>query len=206
MIKGNGMPYIGGMIDHQWAFYLSSAENPLLKLLEIIWTRLSYRFNITAAIFGDDLEMEGANPFLLANMVNISGIKAWNIHYEPMSKKSLEKSNGNMEWKPTKITDEQHHVIDYLAQYGKLRIDKLNEWMKSIGKQVDEMDFVAELVKTKLVGTTSSLELVLLTEQCECVCLPELGFYAADNKTGKLDRWIARHYPKNKSNNQEENT
>lgn len=198
LIKGNGMPYIGGMIDHQWAFYLSSAEDPLLKLLEIIWTRLSYRFNITADIFGDDLEMEGANVFLLANMVNISGIKAWNIHYEPMSKKRLEESHGNIEWTPTKISNDQHHVIAYLAQNGKLRIDKLNEWMNLIGKQVDEMDFAAELTKTKLVGITSGFELVLLTEQCECVCLPQLGFYAADNKTGKLDRWVSKHYSKSK--------
>lgn len=194
LIKGNGMPYSGGMVDYQWAFYLSSSEDPLLKLLEIIWTRLSYRFNISCDLFGDDLELEGMNIFLLANLVNINRIRAWNVEYMPLKKDFLEQAHGNAEWEPTKITDEQHHVIAYLGKHGKLRIDKLNEWMDTIGLQVDEQVFVTELTATNLVGITGREELILLTEKCQCVCLPKLGFYAADNKSGKLDRWIEKHY------------
>lgn len=45
LIKSNGMPFASPLDkDGWWPFYVSSFENPLYFLLEIIWTRLHYMF------------------------------------------------------------------------------------------------------------------------------------------------------------------
>ncbi|QWJ06923.1 DUF6602 domain-containing protein [Bacillus mycoides] len=57
LIKLDAMPYVGFIDDNDfWNFYASSNQNPLLLLLEVIWTRLSYKYKINSSIFGEDLE------------------------------------------------------------------------------------------------------------------------------------------------------
>ena len=42
-------------------------------------------------------------------------------------------------------------------------------------------------------------EIKLLTDQCETVFVPGYGGCAADNKTGKLSRWVDKYMEDNKS-------
>lgn len=193
-VKGNAMPYIGAMKDGQWPFYLSSAERPLFKMLEIIWTRLSYRFELDPSIFGDDLQIEGLNGFLFGNMVNISGCRAWNFEYLPMKASELEQPFDNKEWEPVSITEEQHHVIAYLCKYESLPVLNINTWMSKIDNEVDIPTFVQELVQTGLVYVTEDNRLKLLTQRCQCIYIPGRGFIASDNKTGKLTRWYEKKF------------
>lgn len=189
LLKGDGMPYGSQMLDGQWAFYLSSSEAPILKFLEVIWTQLSYRFELPVEIFGEDLDTEGTNLFLKANIVNVGGFRGWNYEYVALSKKTLEKNIGNKEWEPVKLSTEENHVISYLCKYDKLRIDQINQKLDMIGKEVDLIEFIESLIKTGLVYQNGN-ELKLLTDQCQVVCIPGRGFYAADNKTGRLSRWV----------------
>ena len=59
LVKSNGMPYGGFFKENQWYVYNSSSNKPMLHLLEIIWSRLSYRYGLDSGIFGEDLEVEG---------------------------------------------------------------------------------------------------------------------------------------------------
>lgn len=188
LLKGDGMPYGSQIIDGQWAFYLSSSESPILKFLEIIWTQLSYRFELPVDIFGEDLVTEGTNLFLKANVVNVGGFRGWNYEYVALSKKTLEKNIGNKEWEPVELSIEANHVVSYLCKYNRIRVEQINQKLSSIGKEVNLEKFLESLIKTELVYKNGN-ELRLLTDQCQIVYIPERGFFAADNKTGKLSRW-----------------
>jgi len=196
LIKGNAMPYIGNMEDGQWNFYVSSPVSPIYKLLEILWTRLSYRFKLSSSIFGDDLELESVHYFLKCNIVNVNGFRGWNFEYTPLSKKVLEKEYDVEEWQPAKLTMEQHSVIWYLCEKGVLRIDQINNLLSN---PVDEKLFSQDLTKTGLVYIDRH-ELKLLTEACRCLILPDGNYYAADDKTGKLTRWAIRKMEELKKN------
>lgn len=191
LLKGDGMPYGSRLIDGQWAFYLSSSETPLQKFLEIIWTQLSYRFELSNEIFGEDLETEGTNLFLKANVVNVGGFRGWNYEYVTLSKKTLETNVGNRDWKPVALNMEENHIISYLCKYGKLRIDAINKELMVIGKKVDLSKFLKSIKMTGLVYLDVN-EIKLLTDQCQVVYIPEKGFFAADNKTGRLSRWTEK--------------
>ncbi|HNP95374.1 MAG TPA: hypothetical protein PKJ63_07085 [Cyclobacteriaceae bacterium] len=196
LVKGNGMPYISTLSDGKWPFYNSSSGKPILHLLELIWSRLSYRYNLDHGIFGDDLEVEGVNRFLSCNMVNVAGRRGWNFEYMDLSKKYFVSSIPSVDWEPVTLTLEQHHVIAYLCKYEFLRLTKINWWLSKIGAQVELDSFVAGMLETGLVYVDSHKELRLLTEHCQCMICPGVGFVGADNKTGKLTRWVEKRMGK----------
>lgn len=68
--------------------------------------------------------------------------------------------------------------------------------MSEIGKEVEVEPFVVSLLETGLVYVDSQKELRLLTENCQCIAVPGLGFVGADNKTGKLTRWLEKRLGK----------
>ncbi|MBA3966912.1 MAG: hypothetical protein H0X47_14300 [Nitrospirales bacterium] len=54
IIKANGFPYVTKLIDGMWPVLLSSRANPILLLIELIWTRLDYMFGIKN-LFSDEI-------------------------------------------------------------------------------------------------------------------------------------------------------
>ncbi len=196
LLKGNGMPYISPMDNGKWPFFNSSSGKPILHLLELIWSRLSYRFNLDAGIFGDDLEVESVNRFLSCNMVNVEGQRGWTYEFTDLPKSDFTSTMPTSPWEPASLTIEQHHVIAYLCKYSFLRLTKINAWMSEIGKEVEVEPFVVSLLETGLVYVDSQKELRLLTENCQCIAVPGLGFVGADNKTGKLTRWLEKRLGK----------
>ncbi|MDJ1505017.1 DUF6602 domain-containing protein [Xanthocytophaga agilis] len=194
LVKANCLPYAGRMTEYQWPFFLSSSENPLLKLLEIIWTRLSYKYKLSSEIFGDDLELEGMNAFLFANLVYIDGVRGWNYEYIKLTNNKLQKQKGNSEWLPVALSDAQHHIIAYLCKYNSIYIGKINRSLSSIQISVDTEVFVKEIIETGLVYKDGPT-LKLLTERCSCVYIPNEGYYAAENKSEQLTKWCDKRFP-----------
>lgn len=196
LLKGNGMPYISPMENNKWPFFNSSSGKPILHLLELLWSRLSYRFNLDAGIFGDDLEVESVNRFLSCNMVQVDGRRGWNYEYTDLPKNNFTSTMPSSAWEPVPLTNEQHHVIAYLCKHEFLRLTKISWCIDKIGKEVEVEPFVEGLVGTGLVYIDSCKELRLLTENCQCMSVPGVGFVGADNKTGKLTRWLERRIGK----------
>lgn len=196
LIKNNGMPYIAPMVDEQWLFYASSSKNPIYHLLELVWTRLSYMFEISSDIFGEDLELEGMNLFLSGNTVFVDGMLGWNYMYTNLSKDKLEEIeqlDEIQDWEPLKISEEIHYIIAYLAKNEKLLVTKVNTVLSIIGKQVDMDSFIDQLIETRLVGINGRKFLVLLTDECKCMVAPD-GYYAAEDKSGRFTRWAKKKF------------
>jgi hypothetical protein len=168
----------------------------MLQLIELLWTRISYKHKLDPAIFGEDLTLEGANLFITGNIVNVDGMRGWNFDYKNISRKSLQENDGNKDWEPVKLTIAQHHIIAYLCKYGKVRINRINQCLDMIGEVVETERFIQQLLDTSLVYIKNNKDLVLATQRCQAVITKD-GFFAADNKTGRLTRWFKKNYPTN---------
>ena len=193
IIKNNGMPFSGGLINGNWPFYTTNTRNPIYNLLEILWTRLSYKYKISSDIFGDDLTIDKANVFLLGNIVNCGGQVGWNIHYEGISQKTLSIEYDLDAWEPTQLTIEQHFIIAYLCNHEEILITKINEILKDIGKRVIIEDFIESITETRLVGIDGRKYLRLLTKECKCFFYNG-EYFAADDKSGRFSRWVFKNY------------
>ncbi len=76
LVKLNGHPYTAPMQGEWWPLIASSNENPLIFLLEFIWTRLSYRFPMPEW-FDADLGVEPLAPLLSAQAGTKDGKMGW---------------------------------------------------------------------------------------------------------------------------------
>jgi hypothetical protein len=194
ILKGKAMPYVGPMIDGQWAFYFSNSSNPIIHLLEMIWTRLSYRYDLSADIFGEDLVVDGLNTLLLCNMVNVDGMQGWNYEYVPTSKTELESFKDSLDWEPVKLSFEQHLIIFYLIHNSEVSTNEIGQLINADNTNFNLEAFVNELVDTKLVVVDTLNKMKLITEKCKTLFIPNDGFYAADDKTGRFARWYDKKF------------
>ncbi len=85
LVKSNGRPYLSPMRDGYWDFMLSTRVNPVLLMLEFIWTKLSLEFDIIMP-WGDDLELEALNEFLRAKPYIKEDQGGWMFKYDELIK------------------------------------------------------------------------------------------------------------------------
>ncbi|MES2277947.1 MAG: DUF6602 domain-containing protein [Bacteroidota bacterium] len=192
LIKGNAQPYVGPVIDGQWAFYFSHPSNPMVHLLEMIWTRLTYRFGLSSDIFGEDLEIDGLNTLFLANMVNVGGIQAWNLEYVPTSKERLEEEMIIRSWKPVSLTFPEFVLISYLINVGEIYVAKIKDLLDRENNSFDADVFIKPLIDSHLVVIDTIGKIKLATSECRVLHLKDKGFFAADDRSGRLSRWAAK--------------
>ncbi|RXJ00620.1 hypothetical protein DS745_11175 [Anaerobacillus alkaliphilus] len=89
LIKMNGIPFNGKIdSDNYWHFYGSYNEAPLLLLLEILWTRLAYKYKISPKIFGEDSTLQLIRPLIKAKGVEKPS-KGWLMQEIKFSRKQL---------------------------------------------------------------------------------------------------------------------
>lgn len=92
IIKNNGMPMGITLTNDEFYFpiLISSTGKPMYHLLELIWTRISYKFGISSNIFGDDFDIEAAHPFISCKERKIGDDNwGWEFMYHPLTRKQL---------------------------------------------------------------------------------------------------------------------
>ncbi|RWU10655.1 DUF6602 domain-containing protein [Pedobacter chitinilyticus] len=194
IIKNNGLPYILPMTEDQWIVYTSTFGNPMMHLIEVIWSRMCYMYGLNPEIFGEDLTVKGVNTFISTNVVNINGQRSWNFHYYSVPKQRLSKVSADRDWAPVKLDREQFRVIGYLCENGRLQVNRINACLRDYNLKVDEVSFVKDLTATGLVYLIDHQVIALATIRCQTVTTKD-GFFCADNNTGRLSRWVAKNYP-----------
>jgi len=192
IIKNNGMPFIvPKQNDNYWPFLATSSHNPLSFFLELIWTRLSYKFKLPMEIFGDDLDMEPAKRFLDGRVRKIGEKIGWEFNYFYLSNDVLKKHNTIEQWQPTELDETQFIIINELCVKSEIDIvdnKDLEKFVKT-GNYKSLNEFVEKLKETALV-TTINNKLTLLTDKCSCVILPDGRYIAGENKSGRLMNWV----------------
>ncbi|WP_316795300.1 DUF6602 domain-containing protein [Pedobacter agri] len=194
IIKNNGLPYTLPMTQDQWMFYTSTFGNPMRHLIEVIWSRMCYRYGLDPEIFGEDLTVKGVNHFLSSNVVNIDGQRSWDYHYYDVPKHRLSKVSADRDWEPVKLNREQFYIIGYLCENGELPINKINTCLQDFSLSVEESSFIRELTATGLVYIKDFKAIALSTLRCQAIKTQD-GVFCADNNTGRLSRWIKNKYP-----------
>ncbi|MEK4407565.1 DUF6602 domain-containing protein [Bacillus sp. FSL L8-0642] len=200
LIKLDAMPYPGFIDDKNfWNFYASSKQNPLLLLLEVIWTRLSYKYKIDSSIFGDDLESETFHPFISGKAIEINGKMGWECRYKYISQENLNDDPIKFNWEPEELTEHEVFIINWLCQHGVLDVNRpiFQNMLSSQGLLLE--DVILGLNEKGLTYFHNG-EFRLLIDECQIVIV-DGKWYAAENKTGRLKRWLMK---KTKSNNKEE--
>ena len=202
LIKLNGMPFCTPLNENNWwSFYSSSSYIPTNFFLEMIWTRLSYKYNLSSDIFGEDLIIEPINIFLDSHSKEYCGKLGWEYKYIFFNAKSL-KSHSHIEnWKPIEIDIAQHVIIAELCKYGEINLVTDKEFEKFVlaNGYSSLAEFLERLIKTGLVFVENSI-LKLLTDVCRCAVLPSGKFVAGEDKSGRFTNWLMKEIAKSKVN------
>ena len=90
------------------------------------------------------------------------------------------------------MSTEQHFLIANLCQHDKLRITKIGSLLQHFNKEIVVEELIASLIATELVYVEGYNELRLLTDHCKCYHIGNKKFVAADDKTGRLTRWLIK--------------
>ena len=190
LIKMNGFPYSAPMRSDFWDFYASSSTNPILLILELIWTRISHEINIEK-LWGEDLELETFSYFLSGKVLKKEDVYGWVYNYHELSKEELEKRKKVEEWEPTIVSQNQYIIFMQLCN-GETVSTSDTELKSFIEEEGDDFDtFIHSLLSTGLVALNKD-KLDLTTSECQCVILPDGRFAVAENNTGRFDRWIRK--------------
>ncbi|WP_156820436.1 hypothetical protein [Thioalkalivibrio thiocyanodenitrificans] len=197
LVKMNGYPYSAPMNSDFWNFYASSNANPILLILELIWTRLSYQINVEN-LWGDDLSIENFAPFLSAKIKTVGDLAGWEYKYTPISEDTLKERAAAGEWSPTIVSSAQFVIFNRLCNGAEESIDdkSLREYIEKEGEDFDH--FIESLTSTGLIALKDD-KLQLTTYECQCVILPDGRFAVADNNSGRLTRWINKQIEQNKA-------
>lgn len=202
MFKNNGMPFIVPIQeDSWWPFYASSSYNPTYYFLELIWTRLSYKFEqIPNEIFGEDLRMEPASRFLDCRVQKLEGHKGWEYNNILISDENLKANTEVAEWRPVEVDITQYEIISKLCDHEEIDLDADKDLKDFVleGGYLSLTDFLEKLKATGLVHIENK-KLKLLTDQCQCVVLPSGKFVAGENKSGRLSNWMMKEIAKSKA-------
>lgn len=200
MLKNNAMPFVAPVqSDNWWPFYVSSSHNPAYFFLETIWTRLSYRYELSSDIFGEDLKMEPATRFLDCRVQTLGELKGWEYNSRLISDKELKANTEALQWQPVTLDRTQYVIIEQLCNRGEINLDSDKDLERFVieGNYLSLADFLSKLMATGLVYIENK-KLKLLTDQCQCVMLPDGRSVAGENKSGRLTNWVMKEITKSK--------
>lgn len=194
LCKANGLPYVTNMTQGRWPVLLSSSANPVRLLLEYIWTRLDIQFAV-GDLWGEDLDMEVLNPFLLAKLEEKSGQYGWNFEFVDLSDEELAAEGSESEWEPVYLTEVQFEAMLRLINNQAVSLDdpKFVALLDQYG--VDPAEFREQMLQTSIVSFDGP-SLRLVPGQYDCVVLPTGEYITGDNQTGRLARWLRNHMDK----------
>ncbi|WKV72855.1 hypothetical protein AW27_015740 [Streptomyces sp. PCS3-D2] len=191
LVKANGRPFMTPLIDGWWPFYFSTPENPLRLLLEFIWTRLDELYGLGGEVWGEDLETEIARTLLSCRAAILDGRGGWQIQVHNAGDETLDVTSATERWRPNFIGEEEFVLLTRLCQGREVRCDdpEMIAWLKSRGVEIS--DVRNRLLETRLVAS-SGQSLKLIAKKCQLAILPTGEYVAAENSTGRLDRWVFR--------------
>ncbi len=188
--KANGQPYSARMHGEWWPFYFSSRVNPILLLLEYVWTRLDLEFHI-GGLWGEDLTLEKMNPFLLAQGVKEGDRTGWRQEWVELEEHELAASDELEPWNPEFLSMEEFVIIERLCAGHRVFFDDADLLRYLAEQRVDPDELKSRLLDTGLVAMAGN-EMELITDRCQPAILPDGHFVAGEDNTGRMTRWIAQ--------------
>lgn len=202
LAKLTGCPYstrLGAVLDGWWEVMVSSHYNPMHIFLEMLWTKLSYRFHtLPQELFGDDLSYEPFAPLLRAKIHCDANDKpiGWDYEFTCYKEKQLLQNDDLQPWHPIIVNSAQFSVLRELQKHDiDLNTDKSMETFVVQSGYTSLQEFVDDLEQTGFVSVEGSI-LRMIANKLDFVFSPDGNTYAADNNDGRLSRWILKNQQK----------
>lgn len=193
LVKLNGLPYSQPLTeDGSWPLIFSFSGRPFLYLLEALWTRLSLRVPLPAGVWGEDLEFETGNPLLDAKILEEGGRRGWEYNHWILTAEELAARPQTVMWEPVEVSEAQVTLLLALGQKGAIdpKAEDFAAHAHLVGSTPE--DLAADFLSTGLVYQDDHGRIRYLTEECAWATLPDGRIVAAENKDGRLLRWVQR--------------
>ncbi len=188
LIKLDGMPFSTMLPDDGWwPFYASRSKSPIHIFLELLWTRLAYRYALDPEIFGEDLTCEGVNFLLEAKWLE----QGWGYRVVEATQQELNTCKDSAEWEPATLTLAEFVLIGELCRDHEVRLDD-NEIVQYLAEHGTTPEAIRASLSEKRLAYEQDGRLHLLTDQCACFVLSDGRYVAGENKSGRLLRWVER--------------
>ncbi len=201
LIKLTGCPYsvpLGDLEAGWWEIMTSSHYNPWYIFLEMLWTKLSYRFHISPMnLFGDNLKTEPHSPFLRAkiHLNKNEEPDGWEYNYLVLSEKKLSAHNRIREWEPLVVDTIQATVLLKLNQHS-INISDATELEEFVNKNGHTLLSIITYFEQNGFVTIEGNEIKLLTKQLDLMISPDCKIYAFDACDSRMSQWLRNKNPK----------
>ena len=197
IVKLMGIPYnapLSQSPEGWWDFIASSHYNPMYFFLDMLWTKLQFKYDLPNLIFGEDLDTPKMIPFLSGRIVKKGERLGWEYWYHYYGKKDLKSVEGTIEWQPKYLDEMQFLVMLHLCEEGELDFTKEPQIEKDaleFGYQTID-DFVKSLCDTGVVAKVEPNKIRLLKQDCQVMMINDK--YIMGESSERLNNWIIKHY------------
>lgn len=194
LVKLNAMPYAAQTTDPEhWLVYGSIANQPSVVLLEVLWTRLLGLGLVKYDVFGDDLTSETVHPLLQGSVELQGAVGGWRYRAIHMSATELAATPDRHVWEPVRLSNSEAVLITQLCAEGDLDTTTSLVWRSFAADMGEGLDAaMSHLRFNGLAAVGPDGVLRLLTHGCQVACIPDLGWVAAENESGRFTRWVER--------------
>ncbi|MCD0177565.1 hypothetical protein IHN32_16630, partial [Deinococcus sp. 14RED07] len=171
LVKCNGQPYSSISSDGYWDFYASTTFNPLIVMLELIWTRISRDYDVMMP-WGDDLKIERLNIYLKARPHAINDKTAWEISYFNVLNDSFDVE---YDWMPTELELFESVILMMMAKNDVFDL-KSDEAIKMASENgfKSPLSMVSGLLSSRIVALSDEGRFIkYVTSECQIIMTPE---------------------------------
>lgn len=188
LVKANGFPYTTTLVDGKWPFLLSTRHNFVRIMLELLFSKIDALFG-TELAFDNSIEQEAMASCLRGRAIKKDDKAGWEYTFDNITEKALKTRGHTYEWRPAQLTLAQHVIITQLCN--KSKVDMTDKSFVEFAEKEPGgiAGFIQSLIDTRLVAKKGN-HLVLTTVNCLGLIGPDGNFYAAENNTGQLMKWL----------------
>ncbi len=177
--------------DNMWPLYGSYPENPLLLLIELIWTRLEYNQHLKTSS-NNDLGLEIVRPLVLAKAIQRGDLVGWYYEFVPFSDEQLAELPKLLNWEPIEVNDEQCQIILYLLDNENSGIEALDiQDLEILNFSPDHLNALIETILEMGIAVLNENRLKLLTHHLGVVALPNGKIVVGEDNEGMLTKWVS---------------
>jgi hypothetical protein len=180
-----------------WVLYASYASNPMVLLLELLWTRLTYKKKLPLSVFGLDLQLENLRPLLLAKAIEHNQQVGWYYEQFDLSQQILDRIPAITNWKPVELNFGQFIVLKYVILAENAGKDSIDADTRGMLEELHEHGYSpAESINYLKQSGLISIEnnrLRSLTRECSIAALPDGRIVAGEDNSSRFTNWLMNY-------------
>ena len=192
LVKTTGMPHFQALnADEYWPVLGSSRKNVVQEIIELVWTKISYKFDLMMP-WGDDMQSE-VLAGLLFGKVHYDKKKdesGWMYNSVEFKESELKKLIRTTEWEPEILNDKLKEVADWIFLFGEIDTDDGQVLDLCDNNEAEKQALIEGLVQTRIFSHDNNIMKII----GEAAYLQELedDSVAISNDENRLINWCKK--------------